>query len=392
MTASEAAPRHVFIIAGEESGDQLGCKLMRALTTALPQGVIFSGVGGAAMQAEGLASLFPMSDIAVMGFAAILRRLPLLLARIAQTARACIAARPDVLVIIDSPDFTHRVARKVRRALPALPVIDYVSPTVWAWRPGRARLMRGYIDEVLAVLPFEPDAHLRLGGPLCSYVGHPLIEHLAGLRPNAQEAEARLDVPPLLLLLPGSRRSEIDRLMPVFGQALARITRMHGPVDAVLPAVAKHADRIAALARGWPVAPRIVQGEAAKYAAFRRARAALAASGTVSLELALAHVPMVIAYKVARWEAAIARRLIEVPTIVLPNLILGEQAVPEFIQADCTEQNLAASVVALLSGGPQRDAQLEAFTRLDFLVESQTGLTPSEAAAARILHWLGRRM
>ena len=183
-------PWRIALVAGEVSGDQLGFKLMRALREANP-GVAFMGVGGDAMTAEGLSSLFPMSDIAVMGILPVLARLPTLLARIRATADAIIAARPDALVIIDSPDFTHRVARRVRAALPGLPVVDYVSPTVWAWRPGRARKMRGYVDTVLALLPFEPEAHRRLGGPDCVYVGHPLIERLSELRPDAGEARRR---------------------------------------------------------------------------------------------------------------------------------------------------------------------------------------------------------
>jgi lipid-A-disaccharide synthase len=393
MSVTDKAQKKVFIAVGEESGDQLGFKLMRALKAASPAEIVFTGVGGAAMQAEGLASVFPMSDIAVMGFAAILPRLPVLLRRIDDAARACIATRPDTLVIIDSPDFTHRVARKVRRVLPGLPIIDYVSPSVWAWRPGRARKMRAYVDEVLALLPFEPEAHRRLGGPRCTYVGHPLSERLDELRPNASEARARETSPPMLLLLPGSRRSEIDRLMPVFGAALERVTTSFGPVDPVLPAVTRHAARVEVLAKAWPVRPRIVGGEAAKFAAFRRARAALAASGTVSLELALAQVPMVIAYKMAKWEEVIARRLVQVSTIVLPNLILGEKAVPEFIQADCTAEALAQTLAPLLTAGPERSAQLAAFGRLGAEMTPQGMSPPSEGAAARVLHWMeaGRR-
>ena len=361
---------------------------MRALKMRAPQGVAFSGVGGAAMQAEGLTSVFPMADIAVMGVAAILQRLPLLLRRIGDCARACIAARPDVLILIDCPEFSHRVAQRLRRALPNVPVIDYVCPSVWAWRSGRARKMRRYIDEVLALLPFEPAALDRLGGPQGTYVGHPLIERLDELRPNAEEARRRQTTPPLVLALPGSRRSEIDRLMPVFGAALARAAADFGPLNVALPAVEKHAAHIENLARDWPLKPRISHGEAEKFAAFRRARAALAASGTVSLELALSQVPTVIAYKMAAWETAIARRLIRVPSIVLPNLILGKKAVPEFIQEDCTAETLAGALTRLLCEGPVRDAQLAAFARLDKLMQLPDGAEPSAAAANRVAHWL----
>ena len=191
------SPLRIALVAGEHSGDQLGCRLMRALSEARSERIAFSGVGGEAMAAEGLASLFPISDIAVMGVLPVLARLPKLIARIRQTAAAIVAARPDALVIIDSPDFTHRVARRVRAAIPDLPIVDYVSPSVWAWRPGRAKAMRAYVDCVLALLPFEPDAYVRLGGPRCVYVGHPLIERLKELRPSKDEARRRAAEPPL---------------------------------------------------------------------------------------------------------------------------------------------------------------------------------------------------
>ena len=203
MSAPLRAVR-VALIAGEHSGDQLGFKLMRALRAQTGGEIEFFGVGGEAMEAEGLKSLFPIGEIAVMGVLPVVAKLPILLKRIRQSAEAVVAGRPDALVIIDSPDFTHRVARRVRRVLPDLPVIDYVSPSVWAWRPGRARAMRGYVDCVLALLPFEPDEHARIGGPRCVYVGHPLIERLSELRPDAAAARRRAAEPPLVVALPGS--------------------------------------------------------------------------------------------------------------------------------------------------------------------------------------------
>ncbi len=379
----------IWLVAGEDSGDQLGAKLIRALRAAAPAPLELGGVGGEAMAAEGFASLFPLDDVAVMGYLPVLARARTLLRRIRETVDDVVAARPDVLVIIDSPGFTHAVARRVRQRLPDLPVVDYVSPSVWAWRPWRAKGMRAFIDHVLALLPFEPEAHRRLGGPTCTYVGHPLIERLAELRPDADELRAREAPPYSLVVLPGSRRSEIERLMPVFGQALARLGDTV-PFEAVLPAVSRHRDRIAALAAEWPVPVRIVSGEAEKYAAFRAGRAALAASGTVTLELALAGMPMVVAYKVSRIEEFIGRRLIQVPTIVLPNLILGENAMPEFIQADCTPERLAAALGPLLAGGPARDRQTAALTRIDGLMRLPDGEAPS-ARAARIVIGAARR-
>jgi lipid-A-disaccharide synthase len=381
---SAARPRLVWLIAGEESGDQLGAKLMRALKAQLgADGVAFGGVGGHAMEAEGLRSVFPLTDIAVMGLVHVVARLPSLLRRASAAVAAAVAARPDVLIIIDAPDFTHVVARRVRRQLPDLPIINYVSPTVWAWRPWRARKMRPYVDHILAIKPFEPEALRRLGGPACTYIGHPLVERMGELRPRPGERRPIGEDPLELLVLPGSRRSEIVRLMEPFGAALGQVIPQLGrPVSLTLPAVPHLADEIEARSRDWPVQPRIVLGEAAKYAAFRRAHAALAASGTVTLELGLAGVPMVVAYKVSWIEAQIGR-LIVVPSFVLTNLVLGDRTVPEFMQDDCTPENLAAGLRPLLADTPQRRVQVDAFHRLEDLMRIDEH-SPS-ARAARIV-------
>ncbi|HEX2556603.1 MAG TPA: lipid-A-disaccharide synthase [Microvirga sp.] len=375
------APLHLWIVTGEESGDQLGAKLVQALRRRLgPERIRFSGVGGHALAREGVPSLFPMEDIAVMGITAVIGRLPTILDRIRRTAGAVVADRPDGLVIIDSPDFTHRVAARVRGALPGLPIVDYVSPSVWAWRPGRARKMRSYVDHLLALLPFEPEAHRRLGGPPTTYVGHPLIERLAELRPAPGERRPLGDGPLELLVLPGSRRSEISRLMAPFGEALRLVReRSQRPIRVTLPAVEHLAAEIEARAKAWPVAPELVRGEAAKWAAFRRAHAALAASGTVTLELGLAGVPMVVAYRVSKPEELL-KYLITVRSIVLTNLILAENAVPEYIQHDCTPETLAAALLPLLGDTPERARQAEALARLDELMRIGDE-TPSERSA-----------
>ncbi|GJD63659.1 lipid-A-disaccharide synthase [Methylobacterium frigidaeris] len=384
-------PLAIWLVAGEESGDQLGAKLIRSLRALSDRPLALAGVGGDAMAAEGMESLFPLEDVAVIGYLAVAARIRLLMRRIRQTVRACVAARPDVLVIIDSPGFTHAVASRVRRQLPDLPVVDYVSPSVWAWRPWRAKTMRGYIDHVLALLPFEPDAHRRLGGPACTYVGHPLIERLSELRPGPAEREARTSPAPVLAVLPGSRRTEIERLMPIFGAALARVRAQGHAFTVELPAVTRHRALIERLSASWPVSPRLIDGEADKLATFRRARAALAASGTVTLELALAGVPMVVAYQVPKIEEVIVRRLIQVPTIVLPNLILGENAIPELIQADCTPERLAAALAPLLPEGPTRAAQEAALARLDATMRLPDGDDPSRSAARIVLAAADRR-
>ncbi|MFY9969845.1 MAG: lipid-A-disaccharide synthase [Roseiarcus sp.] len=390
MSGAVSRGLQIALVAGEHSGDQLGFRLMGALRQALKGKVGFFGVGGEAMEAEGLQSEFPISDVAVMGIMPVLARLPTLIARIRQTAEAIVAARPDALVIIDSPDFTHRVARRVRKAMPDLPIVDFVSPSVWAWRPGRAKAMRAYINCVLALLPFEPQAYVRLGGPRCVYVGHPLIERLDDLRPNPDEARRRVAEPPLVVVLPGSRRSEIRRLMHDFGAALQIIRDSVGPITAVLPTLPHVEDEVRGRAALWPQAPRIVLGEAPKFEAFRNARAALAASGTVTLELALAGVPMVGAYKVGLIEEQL-KYLIKVPSILLPNLILGERAIPEKVQRDCTPAALGAAMTDLVRDGPQRQAQLEALARLDQFMRLPDGLTPSEKAAGVVLETIAAR-
>jgi lipid-A-disaccharide synthase len=382
-------PLRIALVAGEPSGDQLGFKLMRALRAASDGDVEFLGVGGEAMTAEGLTSLFPLADVAVMGLLPVLARLPTLIERIRRTASAIVAARPDALVIIDSPDFTHRVARRVRRALPDLPVIDYVSPSVWAWRPGRARAMRAYVDCVLALLPFEPAAHERLGGPRCVYVGHPLVERIDEFRPNEAEARRRAADPPLVLVLPGSRRSVVARLMADFGAAIAAAERAAGPFEIVLPTLPHVEDEVRLHAAKWSRPPRVVVGEAEKLAAFRSARAALAASGTVTLELALAGVPLVGAYKVSALEAQL-RHFVTLPfSILLPNLVLGEAAIPEFLQRDCNPPLLAAALAKLIQEGPARAAQLAALEALETRMRLADGRAPSAHAAEAVLETIG---
>ncbi|TAK50048.1 MAG: lipid-A-disaccharide synthase [Xanthobacteraceae bacterium] len=391
MTAPASGALRIFIIATEASGDRLGAALMRELR-ARHGAVEFEGVGGQAMAAEGLTSPFAVEELSIIGFAAILRNLPQLLRRIRETAAAALAFRPDVLVLVDGPEFTHRVARRVRRRDPAIPIVDYVSPTVWAWRPWRARAMRGYVDQVLAVLPFEPEVHRKLGGPPCLYVGHPLVEQLGVLRPDAREAERRAASPPLIVVLPGSRRGELRRLMPVFGATLQRLAATGVAFDLVLPTLPHLATAVTAMTAAWPVRPRIVSDEAGKLAAFRIARAALVKSGTVTLELALAGVPMVAAYQVSRSEEWIARRLISVSTVILANLVIGENVVPEFLQRDCVPEKLAPALAALLSEGPARRRQVEAFARLDAIMgvagepPAARAATAVAAAAHRIAH------
>jgi lipid-A-disaccharide synthase len=326
----------------------------------------------------------------VMGVGAILGRLPTILRRIQTTAAAAVAAEPDALVIIDSPEFTHPIARRVRKRRPEIPIIDYVSPSVWAWRPGRARKMRGYVDHVLALLPFEPDAHQRLGGPPCTYVGHPLIEQLPWIAAlDTAPLAARLGLPAdtsLLVVLPGSRPSEVKRLMHPFGQALQRLIERGRKFEVAIPLVPSVRGVIEQHLPGWPKQPILLEGEEDKFRAFKLARAALAASGTVTLELAAAGTPMVVAYKVDAVMAPPLRMMIKAPSIVLANLVLGEKAFPELIQEKCTPARLAHALALLLDDGPVRDRQLAALAKIPERLHLPRG-SPSDAAADVILHY-----
>jgi lipid-A-disaccharide synthase len=375
--------RKIFLIATEESGDRLGANLMKVLRQRLGDAVRFEGVGGRSMAREGLVSRFPIEELSIIGLAAVVKHLPKILRLIRETATAVTEAKPDILVIIDSPDFTHRVARRVRAADPQIPIVDYVSPSVWAWRPGRARAMLSYVDHVLALLPFEPEAYQRLRGPPCSYVGHPLTEQLAALRPGADEQKRRDQAPPVLLVLPGSRRSEIRHHMAVFGQALVRLREVGVAFEPVLPTMPHLQAAIAEALAAWPVQPRIVVGEQEKRAAFRIAHAALAKSGTVTLELALSGVPMVTAYRTGSAEAWILRKAINVNSVILANLVIGENVVPEFLQEDCTPEKLSQALREVLGDSALRRKQLEAFAKIDRIMS--TGNQPPSARAADIV-------
>ncbi|GAB5377124.1 MAG: lipid-A-disaccharide synthase [Acuticoccus sp.] len=367
-------PLKVAIFAGEESGDQLGGALMGALNAV--RSVTWRGVGGTAMLGEGLDPVFPMDDIAVNGFDAIVRRLPQLLGKIREAADSVVDFAPDVLVIVDAPEFNQRVATRVRRRAPGLPIVNYVSPSVWAWRPGRARAMRPHVDLLLALFPFEPAVHEELGGPRCVYVGHPLFER------------ARRDAPPdgdALLVLPGSRRGEIERLMAPFGEAAA-LAAGERPIR--LLAVPHLRDRLSELAADWPRPPEILSGPGAKETAFAGARAALAASGTVTLELAAMRVPMVVAYrldaigKLIKWLHPVVK-IVRAPSMVLTNIILGRNAIPAFLEEEVTPPALSAALRPLLDGGTERAAQEVTFGEL--AAAMAVAGSPAEEAAAAVL-------
>lgn len=379
--------RRVFIVAGEHSGDLLGGKLMAALKAVSEMPIIFSGVGGETMEAEGLQSIFPLADVAVIGPLAILSRLPKLVRRVYQTVDAGLKSDPDCVVIIDSPEFTHPIAKRIRKRKPNIPIVNYVSPSVWAWRPGRARKMRPYVDHLMALLPFEPEAHQRLGGPPCSYVGHPMIEKLDWINGlDEPELAARLGLTtglPVLVVLPGSRPTEVRRLIQPFGDTVAQLREQIGEFEIIIPAVDSVRPLIEEGLGAWSVKPHLVSGESDKFKAFRLATAALAASGTVTLELGLANVPMVVAYRVDKVLSSL-RFLFNIPTVVLSNLVIGENVIPEYIQENCTAEKLVDALETLFTDTPERQRQLAGFETITGKMLLK-GTTPSECAAKVVM-------
>lgn len=374
----------LFLIAGEPSGDRLGAALMAGLRTLVP-GVTFEGIAGPAMQAGGMTSLFPMKELSVMGLAEVLPKYRHLKRRIAQTAAAVLAADPAALVTIDSPDFSLRVARLVKAARPDLPTIHYVAPSVWAWRPGRAARMAGVIDHVLALLPFEPP-YMTAAGMTCDFVGHPVVaERLA----TAREADALRGTSPLILALPGSRRGEVTRLSPVIGQTLTLLKVRFPGLRVVLPTVASVAPLIRDLVRDWPVRPEVIENADRKRAAFAAADVAVAASGTVSLELAANDCPMVIAYDMHPVTMRLMQRMKRVDTVTLVNLVSESRTVPEFIGRDCRAARIAPAVARLLTD-PEALAAQKAAMALAMDRLGRGGEAPGLRAARSVLAALGR--
>jgi lipid-A-disaccharide synthase len=345
----------IMLVAGEPSGDALGARLMAALRARTNGMVEFMGVGGEAMAAQGLASLFPISELSVMGLVEVLPRVPRLAARMRQTVAAAQAWRPDVVVTIDSPGFNFRLARRLRGL--GAPLVHYVAPQVWAWRPRRARHLAGLYDRLLALLPFEPQWFEPVGVPT-TFVGHPVIEVA---RPGDGPAlRARLGIAPaapLVAVLPGSRIGEIRRHLGVFGAALGLLRQQFPELCAVAPTLPVHADAIRAGTAKWSVKTHVLSALSDKYDAFAAAHVALAASGTVTLELALAKLPTVIAYKVNPVTGWLAKRLINVRRIGLVNILLDRPVMPELLQENCRPDTLAAALAALLSDAAARNLQ-----------------------------------
>jgi len=375
----------IFLVAGEPSGDALGAKLMAALQRATGGRVGFAGVGGDRMASAGLTSLFPLSDIAVMGLTEVVPRLPTILRRLRTTADAIWDLAPAVVVTIDAPSFSLRVADRVRAS--GIPVVHYVAPQLWAWRPGRARKLARRVDRLLALLPFEPEFFARLGVD-CTYVGHPVLEE--AVQPVAKaDAAARLnlstdDEP--VLVMPGSRAGLAGRMLPVYLEAISRLAARRPRLLALLPTVPGTDVLVRQAVAGWPVRYRVLSTPGDRLAAFAAAAAALTISGTTTLELAVADVPMVVGYRVNRATEFLVRRMIEVPHVAMPNLILGRLAVPEKLQDDCRPEILAGELERLLvDPQPQREALREVCRRLGLDEVRATGILPSDKAARVVL-------
>ncbi|PDS78165.1 lipid-A-disaccharide synthase [Rhizobium sp. L43] len=374
-------PLKIAVIAGEVSGDLLGADLIAALKRIHGGPVELVGVGGEGLQAEGLTSLFDFSELSIMGITQVLSRLPKLYTLIRQTTAAIIAARPDILLIIDSPDFTHRVAKRVRTALPDLPVVNYVCPSVWAWKEYRATRMLGYVDHVLAVLPFEPAVMRALGGPPTTYVGHRLTADPALLQTRSLRA-GRQPGNGTIILLPGSRSSEIKNLLPYFEAATEELVARNGPTRFILPTVTHKQALVREMTAGWAVKPEIVVGAEAKWKAFTEADAAMAASGTVILELALADVPVVSAYKVD-WIMRMLTGRIKTWTGALPNLIADYPVVPEYLNDVVRGASLARWMERLSADTYQLKAMKEGYELI--WQRMQTEIPPGEHSAQIVL-------
>ena len=349
-----------MLVCGEPSGDQLGAELMQGLKAVAGNSVHVVGVGGAAMTAHGLQSLFPLDDTAVMGLREVVPRIPAILRRVREASDFALSTRPDAVVLIDSPDFTHRIAQRLKRIDKSVRTVNYVAPQVWASRPYRANRMAHYFDLVLALLPFEAP-FFEKHGLQATFVGHPVIERAKRMTGGAA-LRARLGIAPdakVLVVLPGSRMNEVRLLMPPFREAVQRIARDVPGLVCMLPTVPHVAAAVRYRAENWPTPLHILDGEAEKFTAFNAADAALAASGTVTTELALAGTPMVVGYKLGWLTFALARAFITVRFATLGNIILDRAAIPEFIQRDCTAENLARALLPLLGDTPERRKQVE---------------------------------
>lgn len=389
----------VALLAGEPSGDVLGASLMRALRAETGSRVEFIGTGGALMEAEGLRSLFPISDMAIMGVVELLPKARFLLGRIDQAAKYVLQESPDVVVTIDSPGYTRRVMQRVPGR--SFPIVHYVAPTVWAWRPGRARRLARLCDHLLALLPFEPPYFEVVGLPT-TFVGHPAVETLATARRAEAEAQAAgrgfrqrhgiaADVR-LLALMPGSRRGEVKTLLPVFTEALRRVKAAGVPLHLVIPTVETVSEMVKAALPSLPFPATVLETAPERYAAMLAAEVALAASGTATLELGLAGTPTVLAYKVNPISAAIMRRFIKIPYVGLVNILQQRMIMPEFLQQDCTADKIAPALLQLLTDPAARQTQINGCAAVAAQLGADDPVPPAHRAARAVLAVAAKRL
>jgi lipid-A-disaccharide synthase len=385
MTAPGSGAPFIFLIAGEPSGDALGGALIAALRERAGEGLRVAGIGGERMREQGLASMVPLTDLAVAGLIEVLPRAPLILRHVRETVAAIQAARPDAVVTIDSSGFSWRIAQRLRRKGERLPLVHYVAPMVWAWRAGRAREVARWYDHLLALLPFEPP-YFERAGLACTYVGHPVIDSGAGKGDAARFRAAHGIAADTLVLtaLPGSRGGEVRRLLPIFGETLRRLEAAVGPFRVAVPTVENVAEAVAAGVRGWPGEPVVLRGDPAKHDAFAASRAALAASGTVSLELAMAGLPMTVGYRLNRSTEIFLDRVLKVRQVNLVNLVLGRGLVTEHLGPFCTPERLCTTLVELITDEQVRAAHREGYDAAMRLLGAGD-LSPSLKAADTIL-------
>lgn len=343
------------------------------------------------MEAEGLVSLFPMSDLTLFGLAELLPKIPNLLRRIAQTAEAIRQQKPDVVVTIDAPDFCFRVAKRLQGS--GIRFVHYVAPTVWAWRPGRAKKIQPLLKHLLALFPFEPPYFERVGLP-CTFVGHPLLE--AGIEhSSAERLRAKYAIAsdrPILVVLPGSRRSELKQLLPEFSGVMRALKARHPTLKIIVPTLPHYFERMVQETGNWGYSDvLIITGDEDKYDAFKAARCALAASGTVALELGLAATPAVIAYRVNPLTAALYRRFVKTPFANLVNIMAGRMVVPEYLQENCTQTNLQAAIETLLTSDQACADQIKVLNEVRNWLSVSNGTLPSLEAAQTVLKVAGQK-
>ena len=392
---------HIFILAGESSGDRLGAALMRRLREETGGQIKITGVGGEAMIAEGLSPVFPMQDIAVMGLVEVLPHIKRLRSRLCRASDEIAATQPDALVTIDAQVFSALLAKRVKRSAPQTTLIHYVAPTVWAWKPSRARKLAAYLDRVLALFPFEPP-YFEKEGLRCDFVGHPVLERVAGLSQNAgHDLRNELKISPdakVLLVAPGSRASEIARLARPFGEAATVLAKRYPDLEIILPVASAVADEVKAAAKAWHARTHVLdprglafeQAEMRKFSAFAAADLALAASGTVTLELAALRVPMIVGYRMPKFNEFVARRMMSVDTGTLVNIITDEKVVPEYWQDHCNGDELAEALSALIENEKARDQQIAGFEKA-FAALGQGDVPPSVRAARSVLAALAEK-